>query len=196
MIAKPVGQTWISRLLVALLMLSLLAALLPQAEAAASPSAAARCAAAYTVRQGDTLATIGKKFDVKPQSIVVENKMAKPYPIFVGQRLCIPDKDSSGSLAGKYANALAAYFTAGFTPAGIYIQPSNYPKNPVWVKGDNAADKVTSFVKIGRLNARATGNSRVTFTLPTELKKAKTLTICLKDILSDYNQCVTLPPKK
>ena len=41
-----------------------------------------------------------------------------------------------------------------------------------------------------------TESVRVTFTLPTELKKAKTLTICLKDILSDYNQCVTLPPKK
>ncbi len=65
----------------------------------------------------------------------------------------------------------------------------------MWVKGDNAADKVTSFVKIGRLNARATGNSRVTFTLPSELKKAKTLTICLKDILSDYNQCVTSRPR-
>jgi hypothetical protein len=191
MIAKPVGQTWISRLLVAVLALSLLAGALPQ-----TASAAARCATTYTVKQGDTLATIGKKFDIKPYSIAVENKMAVPYPIFVGQRLCIPDKDSNGSLAGKYANALAAYFTAGFTPAGIYIQPSNYPKNPVWVKGDNAADKVASFVKIGRLNARATGNSRVTFTLPTELKKAKTLTICLKDILSDYNQCVTLPPKK
>jgi hypothetical protein len=191
MFAKPALKTWISRVLVALLALSLLAGALPQ-----TASAAARCAAAYTVRQGDTLATIGKKFDIKPYSIAVENKMAVPYPIFVGQRLCIPDKDSNGSLAGKYANALAAYFTAGFTPAGIYIQPSNYPKNPVWVKGDNAADKVTSFVKIGRLNARATGNSRVTFTLPTELKKAKTLTICLKDILSDYNQCVTIPPKK
>jgi hypothetical protein len=194
--AEPVLKTWTSRLLVALLALSLLAALLPQAEAAASSSAAAKCATAYTIKQGDTLATIGKKFDITPHSIVVENKMGVPYPIFVGQRLCIPDKDVSGSLAGKYANAPAAYFTAGFTPNGIYIQPSNYPKNPVWVKGDNLGDKVKKFVKIGRLNAKATGNSRVTYTLPAELKNAKTLTVCLKDILSDYNQCVTIPPKR
>ncbi len=83
-----------------MLALSLLAGALPQ-----TASAAARCAAAYTVKQGDTLATIGKKFDIKPYSIAVENKMAVPYPIFVGQRLCIPDKDLNGSLAGKYANA-------------------------------------------------------------------------------------------
>jgi LysM repeat protein len=196
MYTKPVLKTWTSRLLVALLAFSLLAALLPQAEAAASPSAAAKCATSYTIKQGDTLATIAKKFDIKPQSIVVENKMAIPYPIFVGQRLCIPGKDASGSLASKYANAPAAYFTAGFTPNGIYVQPSNYPKNPVWVKGDNAADKVKNFVKIGKLNAKATGNSRVTFTMPAELKNAKTLTVCLKDILSDYNQCVTLPPRR
>jgi hypothetical protein len=191
MYTKPVLKTWTSRLLVALLAFSLLAALLPQAEAAASPSAAAKCATSYTIKQGDT-----KKFDIKPQSIVVENKMAIPYPIFVGQRLCIPGKDASGSLASKYANAPAAYFTAGFTPNGIYVQPSNYPKNPVWVKGDNTADKVKNFVKIGRLNAKATGNSRVTYTLPTELKNAKGLTVCLKDILSNYSQCVTLPPKR
>jgi LysM repeat protein len=193
--AKPIMKTWISRLLVALLTLSLLAGALPQA-AAAAPLAAAKCAAAYTVKQGDTLATIAKKFDVKPISITSENKMGVPYPIFVGQRLCIPGKDSNGSLASKYANAGAAYFTAGFTPNGIYIQPTNYPKNPVWVKGDNAADKIKNFIKIGKLNAKATGNSRVNYTLPAELKNAKTLTICLKDILSDYNQCVTIPPKR
>jgi hypothetical protein len=192
---KPVLQTWISRLLVALLVLSLSAGLLPQV-ASAAPAAAPNCATTYSVKQGDSLAAIGKKFDIKPYSIAIENKMGVPYPIFVGQRLCIPEKDSNGSLASKYADAFAAYFTAGFTPNGIYVQPSNYPKNPVWVKGDNTADKVKNFVKIGRLNAKATGNSRVTYTLPTELKNAKGLTVCLKDILSNYSQCVTLPPKR
>jgi hypothetical protein len=121
--------------------------------------------------------------------------MVAPYTIYVGQRLCIPEKDVSGSLASKYANALAAYFTAGFSPKGIYVQAYNYPNHTAWVKGDDAGTKAKSFVKIGKLNARVTGSSRVNFTLPAELKKAKSLTVCLKDILSDYNQCVTFPAK-
>jgi LysM repeat protein len=196
MITKHAVKTLTSRLLLACLAFSLLAALLPQSATAASLSAAPKCGTPYTVKQGDTLAAIGNKFDVKPYTITNGNKMASPYTIYVGQRLCIPEKDVSGSLAGKFANALAAYFTAGFSSGGIYVQPYNYPKNAVWVKADNLGDKLKNFVKVGRLNAKNTGNSRVNFTLPTELKNAKTLTVCLKNILTDYNQCVVIPPKK
>ena len=196
MIAKRTIKAWTTRLLMALLAFSLLAVLLFQPVTAASLNATPRCGTPYTVKTGDTLAAIGKKFDVKPYTIADGNKMVLPYTIYVGQKLCIPEKDKNGSLAGKYANALAAYFTAGFSPKGIYVQAYNYPKHPVWVKGDNAGDKVKKFVKMGKLNAKNTGNSRVNFTLPTELKDAKSLTVCLKDILSDYNQCVTIPKKK
>jgi len=196
MIAKRAIKTWTSRLLMAFLAFSLLAALLPRPVAAASLTATPNCGAPYTVKKGDTLAAIGKKLDVTPYTIADGNKMVKPYTIYVGQRLCIPEKDKTGSLAGKYTKTPAAYFTAGFSPKGIYIQPYNYPKNPAWVKGDDAGDKVKSFVKIGRLNARNTGDSRVNFTLPSELKDAKSLTVCLKDILSDYSQCVTIPPRR
>jgi LysM repeat protein len=192
-------KTWTSRLLVALLVLSLLWGMLPQHATAASPAtqpgATPKCGTPYTVKRGDTLAAIGLKFDVTPYTIADGNKMVKPYTIYAGQNLCIPENNKNGSLEGKYANALAAYFTAGFSPNGIYVQPSNYPKNPVWVKGDNAGDKARKFVKIGRLNAKNTANTRVTFTLPTELKNAKTLTVCLKNTLSDYNQCVIIPPR-
>ena len=196
MLAKHVIKTWTSRLLMACLAFSLLGALLPGPVTAASLSATPKCGTPYMVKQGDTLAAIGKKFEVKPYTIADGNKMVSPYTIYVGQKLCIPEKDKNGSIPGKNANALAAYFTAGFSPKGIYVQPYNYPKHPVWVKGDDAGTKAKTFVKIGKLNAKATGNSRVNYTLPSELMKAKTLKVCLKDILSDYNQCVTIPPKR
>ena len=195
MLGKNAIKTWAGRLVMVCLAFSLLGVLPLQPAAAASMNATPKCGTPYTVKQGDTLAAIGKKYDVKPYTIAAGNKMVAPYTIYVGQRLCIPEKDVSGSLAGKYANALAAYFKAGFSPKGIYVQAYNYPTHPVWVKGDDAGNKAKTFVKVGKLNAKITGNSRVNFVLPTELKKAKTLTVCLKDVLSDYNQCVTIPPK-
>ena len=187
-------KTWTARLLVACLAISLLAALLPQ-PAAASPVAKPRCSTSHTVKQGDTLVAIGLKYHVTPYTIADANKLLSPYTIYVGQTLCIPSSNVSGSLSAKYANAFAAYFTAGFSPDGIYVQPYYYPKNMAWVKGDNAGDKGKHFVKIGKLNSKNTANSRVYFILPAELKKAKSLTVCLKNVLTDYSQCVTFPPK-
>ena len=76
------------------------------------------------------------------------------------------------------------------------VQPSNYPKTTVWVKGDNAGDSARKYFKIGRINTKVTGNTRVFLKLPTDLKTAKSLNVCLKDITSDYVQCVYIPPKK
>lgn len=189
-------KTWITRLFFAFLVFSMLAAMLPQQASAAPTKATPSCGPLYFVRQGDTLAKIGNKFDVTAFTIADGNDLPSPYTIYVGQRLCIPEKDKSGKLAAKYANAQAAYFTAWFWTGGINVQPRNYPKTTVWVKGDDAGDTSRLFFKIGRLNTKNTGNTTVHFNLPADLKKAKSLTICLKDITSDYNQCVLIPPKK
>jgi LysM repeat protein len=188
--------TWVSRLLIAFLAFSMLAVLAPQTASAAPLSAKTKCGTPYIVKQGNTLSSIGKKFDISAYSIVEENSLKSPYTIYVGQRLCIPENNKNGSLSSKYANAQAAYFTAWFWTDGIYVQPFNYPKTTTWVKGDNPGDKIKNFIKIGRLNTKNTGNNRVHFTLPSDLRKSTSLTVCLKDITTDYNQCVFIPPKK
>ncbi len=47
----------------------------------------------YTVKPGDTLSVIAKKFDVSPESIAGSSKLTVPDEIHVGQKLMIPTKD-------------------------------------------------------------------------------------------------------
>ena len=179
-----------SKILTILVMLGLLAAMLPT-----SALAATKCDPTYAVKRGDTLTSIGNQFGYAANQIVQVNKMNKPYTIYVGQKLCIPEsKDKNApKVDSKYANAKAAFFTAGRTTDGVMIYTFTYPKTTVLIKGASAPNNERKFYKIGTM---VTQNNKVfKFTLPSELKNAKNLQICLKDRTTSYLQCVYTRPK-
>ena len=47
----------------------------------------------YSIESGDTLATIGAKFNVDWKKIAQINKISEPYTVRTGQKLIIPKKD-------------------------------------------------------------------------------------------------------
>ncbi len=69
-----------------------------EAETAAEPSAAVAMAAPapepipdiYTVRPGDTLASIAQRFGTSPAALARANRLSSPALVFVGRRLVIP----------------------------------------------------------------------------------------------------------
>jgi len=173
-----------SKIVTILVILGLLAAMLP------ASAVAAKCDASYAVKRGDTLTSIGKQFGYAANQIVQVNKMGKPYTIYVGQRLCIPEKTDKNApkVDSKYANAVAAFFTAGRTTDSVLIYTFTYPKTTVLIKGASAPNNDRKFYKIGSMTTQ--NNKAFKFKLPDELKNAKTLQICLKDRTSSYLQCV------
>jgi uncharacterized protein YcbK (DUF882 family) len=50
----------------------------------------------YRVQQGDSLASIGARFNRSPRAIAFANKIAVDAPLPVGRTLVIPDEDASG----------------------------------------------------------------------------------------------------
>jgi len=181
----------ISRGVAILLALSLLAVFIPQpASAKYDPD---DCAYIYEVRRGATLTSIAKAYGSEPKQIVYINEMKSPYTIYVGQRLCIPEKDQKGlsKLASKYADAAAVHFTAGRSGNNIIVYTYNYPKTTVLIKGENAGASGWKLVNIGSINIAKIGNQHtLRFELPTELRVPKLL-ICLKSRNTGYLQCVT-----
>ena len=186
---------WLIWGLAVLLALGLLAVLVPQI-ATAAPLAKYDeddCAYIHTVKVGSTLASIAKAYGTDARQIVYINEMDPPYTIYLGQRLCIPDRDKRGlsKLASKYANAYAVYFTAGRQGNDILVYTYNYPKTTVTVRGENAGDSAWKMVDIGTINIARVGNRKtLRFRLPAELR-VKKLLICLKDKQTGYLQCVT-----
>jgi LysM repeat protein len=61
---------------------------------------ASACAAAYTVRRGDTMARIARYYGVNVYTLARANGIANLNHIYVGQRLCIPGGYSPPSPTG------------------------------------------------------------------------------------------------
>ncbi len=182
---------WPVRMLSILLVIAIMVTLLPTAVSAAS-LAKTNCDATYQVKRGDTLTKISEKFGVAANQIVYANSWSEPYTIYVGQNICLPEKTVSGlsKLASKYADAVAAYFTAGRSGGKILIYTYNYPKTVVLVKVDNASDSAKNFYNLGAINIAQVGNGKTTtFKLPSALANASKLYICLKDRTTSYLQC-------
>lgn len=181
----------ISRGVAILMALSLLAVFIPQPVSANyDPD---KCAYIYEVRRGATLTSIAKAYGTAPNQIAYINDMDRPYTIYVGQKLCIPEKDKKGlsKLASKYADAAAVYFTAGRSGNDIIIYTYNYPETTVLIKGENAGASGWKLVKIGSINIAKIGNQHsLRFQLPTELR-VPNLLICLKSKNTGYLQCIT-----
>ena len=174
------------------LVLGCLLAVIPMV-ASAAPVDAEDCDFTYEVRRGDTLGEIAKDFGVAANQIVYINDWNKPYTIYVGQSVCIPDKIKKGlpKLDRKYTNAFAVYFTAGRDKNDILIYTYNYPKTTVLVKVDNASDSLRNYITVGSINISSVGNRKsLRFKLPAELRKASKLFICLKDKTTSHMQCV------
>ena len=48
----------------------------------------------YTVKRGDTLTAIAKKYDITVEALVASNGIQDPHRIDAGQKLFIPGQDS------------------------------------------------------------------------------------------------------
>lgn len=48
------------------------------------------CTDIYTVKEGDSLYSIGKKYDVSICDLMMANKIINPYKLTIGSKLCIP----------------------------------------------------------------------------------------------------------
>jgi LysM repeat protein len=183
----------VSRWLAVLLLLSLLAALLPLGVGAAASDV--KCARYYEVNKNSTLSKIGSAFGYSASQIAYTNRLAKPYTIYVGQRLCIPEKKDKSipkSYQSVSGTTKAAYFVAGLTSDNkILVHPYTYPNTTVRIKVRSDGGNPGKWYKIGTLYIGSSGNGKTyTYKVPTDLQGNRNIQICLKDSKTSYLQCV------
>ncbi len=184
---------WLLRVAIVWMALSLLVSLLPQNVSAAAQAKKEKCKLTFEVRRGDTLKSIAKYFGVSANEIAELNDMDPPYTIYIGQQLCIPTKSVKNppKLSTKQATTYAVYFTAGRAGNEIILYTYNYPKTTVVVKAADARASTWKLYNLGTMNIAKMGNKKaVRFKLPTALRNARYLYICLKDKKSGHLQCI------
>jgi LysM repeat protein len=178
----------------ALLVLAVLVAALPQQSLAASVVEATdeSCKSTYTVKSGDYLSRIADDFDISLTDLANANDLKSPYVIYVGQKLCIPGKSSSGSTGSTSSSSAGskASISVSKSKDTITITTLNFPtKNSYYVKVDNARDNKREWSKVGVLNTGKESSVKASFKLPDALKNASSLNVCLKNIYTDAMVC-------
>lgn len=178
------------RALVLFLALAVVLAALP-ASAQAAPVERSRkdCAGYHTVKSGETLEKIARRYEMKWRAIAEANRIEEPYQLYVGQSLCIPKSDKNVSSKGKVPKVVAGDFRVILLTNSIQIRTTDFPtRNSFYVKVDDARVEGFNWTKIGILRIKKRGSVTAEFLLPKEMK-GKSLNVCLKNGTTDAVAC-------
>jgi len=153
----------------------------------------ATCASRYTVVSGDTLSAIADKYSVTVLALATANDLKDPYPLYVGQNLCIPtstSSSSSSSSSSSTSSTTSARFTVTRDGDYITIKVNNLPKKSVYyVKIDDAKDRVFKWIKIGLVKMGKNTAVTKTIKLPRGTRGTETFNVCLRNGTNDAQYC-------
>ncbi len=152
----------------------------------------ATCASRYTVVSGDNLSAIASKYSLTITELANANDLKDPYPLYVGQSLCIPASSSTASSTSSSSTTTtsSAKFTVTRDGNYITIKVNNLPKKSVfYVKVDDAKDRVFKWVKIGLVRMGKNTAITKTIKLPRGVRGTETFNICLKNGTTDALYC-------
>jgi spore germination protein YaaH len=159
-----------------LLVFAALAAALPRPAQAAT---SAVCEDTHTVKSGDTIYNLAKKYETTVNKLARANDLEKPYTLTVGQSLCIPAPRQPSS---NYT------WSAVLSNGQVTVTGEKFKKNhPFHIKVREDLD--SPWVKLGKVTADKSGELEKKFTLNKSLSNASVLYVCLKDGVTDYLDC-------
>lgn len=177
-------EKWGQRLVFIFLALVIVMAALPGAAQAARP----RCVERYTVKSGDTVASIARKYDLNWSLLVDANNLKDPYLLTVGQRLCIPpEKDAAD--AGKAPDRKAVDFTVSAAKRTITISGKFPVDSKFLIKVDDAQETGRDWFKLGYMEVDEDDSFKESFTLPEDMGYVAIVDICLKNQRTNALAC-------
>ncbi|MGE5602563.1 MAG: LysM peptidoglycan-binding domain-containing protein [Nitrososphaerales archaeon] len=94
----------------------------------------------YTVRRGDTLASIARRFNTTISALMQLNRIRNPNLIYVGQRLLVPAPAGGGT--GTASNPVRIRFSAGGISATVTGTVA-FPNRFCYVVGAQAGQQMT-----------------------------------------------------
>jgi murein DD-endopeptidase MepM/ murein hydrolase activator NlpD len=159
-----------------LLALSLVAAALPRPAAAAVD---ASCEDTHTVKEGENIYSISKKYGITVSKLEKANNLEDPYSLTVGQQLCIPAAPKASS---NYK------WSATFNGSKVEITGEKFKKNHPFIVKARLND-TAAWYKLGKAAADKNGEMEASLKVPSQLAKAQSIKVCLKDGVTDYLDC-------
>ncbi len=160
---------------IAILVLAVIAAALPEQVNAAS------CKAYHTVQKGDKTGTIAHMYGLKWIEIAAANNLSRPYVLEEGQQLCIPFKFSvslKNNLSVWNVNNLVKITASDFPASGSY-----------YVKVRDITAGPGQWYKLGNLKIKQNRTVTSEYLLPKQLNSSTFFQVCLKNGTSNELFC-------
>jgi LysM repeat protein len=155
---------------------ALLAASLPRPAQAAVDEA---CSKVITVKEGDTIYNLSKKYETTVNKLARANNLEKPYTLTVGQTLCIPKVPEPSS---NYT------WSAALKSGQVTISGEKFKQQyPFHIKVREDVDE--PWYKLGKVTTTKKGELEKKYTLPKGISNAPVLYVCLKDGVTNYLDC-------
>jgi LysM repeat protein len=158
-------KAWMA--VIAILVLAVIAAALPQQVNAAS------CKTFHTVQKGDKTGTIARMYGLKWIEIAAANNLSRPYELEEGQQLCIPFKYSvslKNNIAIRNVNNLVRITASDFSTSGSY-----------YVKVRDITAGPGQWYKLGNMKINKNRTVTSDYLLPKQLNNSIVFQVCLKN---------------
>jgi len=166
--------SWLTRLLRAWLVLAMLATWLPQPVQAAPGTGTGGCVTYYQIQKHDTLAKIASLFGISVQRLAAANHRSPSADLKEGKFLCIP---AIGFQKGYPKASLTAII---FLQKFLGVQGSCLEaKHKYNIKA--RPFEIGPGILIGTVRTDQYGNFEKVLTLPSFLRRAWFLHVCIKD---------------
>lgn len=163
--------------LIGLLVLSLLAAAIPQHAQAAPLNQV--CDQTHVVKEGETIYKIARTYSKTVNRLAKTNNLEFPYRVTVGQTLCIP---------GRATGSANATWTATFANGKVTLNGTNFRKEYPFIIRVREND-TSAWYKLGQTKTNNAGVLNTTFNAPDALMRVGAINVCLKDAFTDVLVC-------
>lgn len=183
------NTSWLRLLMTALLLVAFVAAALPQPTQAQS---ATSCRTYYWPKEGDSTSFIAKTFGLKWRTIANANSLKVGELPEVGERLCIPFKEAEESQTAIKvpANDPKATIQVSINNGRITLTLNKFSEEHEYrVKARNVDVGVGGWENLGRISLDDDDRIVFTYTVPSRLRSALYLNVCLKDQKTDELLC-------
>lgn len=140
---------------------------------------AAVCEDTYTVKEGETIFRIARKYDTTAYKIAKANNMERPYHLTVGEELCIPKVPAPSS---DYT------WSATLKNGKVSVTGEDFKKSwSFFLKVREDLDE--PWYKLSKIVTDKQGDMDASKNLPKSISDAKFLYVCLKDGVTNYLDC-------
>lgn len=173
--------------IIGIVLILALAALLPAVQ---SPTMAASCQANYTVKRGDYLSRIAQKWGVNWRDLAAANNIHRPWTIYPGQVLCIPQAGSvtpTPAKPPKTGKVPTFSIAAVVKDTSVTIQTANFPANTKFdVRMGAYGTAGVNGTYVTTIDSGNGGAFSATYTIPAGLQGSRRIAIRLESKTSGY----------